>query len=32
MAFMRKMMSRTEFCKLLKKADNQMEGKENGKE
>ena len=32
MAFMRKMMSRTEFCKLLKKADNQMEEKENGKE
>lgn len=32
MAFMRKMMSRTEFCKLLKKADNQMEGKENGRE
>ena len=32
MAFMRKMMSRTEFCKLLKKADNQMEGKENDKE
>lgn len=32
MAFMRKIMSRTEFCKLLKKADNQMEEKENGKE
>lgn len=31
MAFMRKIMSRTEFCKLLKKADNQMEEKENGK-